>query len=57
MYEKETILDLKKLFVPDHLLCVISGEILLDPVTITSGRTFDRGSILEYFRLQKEKIA
>ena len=38
----DVVVDLKTLFVPDHLLCLISGDLMIDPVTIESGRTYER---------------
>lgn len=49
MSESDAILDLKSLFVPDHFLCLIKGDLMTEPVTIASGRTFDRQSIEQYF--------
>lgn len=43
--ETEKSVDIKKLAVPDHLLCLISGDLMTDPVTIESGRTYERVSI------------
>ena len=34
--------ELKQLFVPDHLLCLITGELMTDPVTLESGKTFEK---------------
>ena len=53
MIESEKAKDLKKLFVPDHFLCLIGGEIMHDPVTIESGRTFERDNITQYFEVQR----
>ena len=47
--EQEHVIDLKKLFVPDHFLCMISGEIMNEPVTIESGRSFEKANIEHYF--------
>ena len=44
-YNAEEAKDIRTLTVPEHLVCMISGEIMYDPVTIESGRTFDRASI------------
>ena len=54
MINAEKPLDLKKMFVPDHLLCLITGDLMLDPVTLTSGRTYERTSIVKYFETQRE---
>ena len=51
--DNEFVTDLKKLFVPDHLLCIISGDLMSEPVTIESGRTFEKASILQYFEVQR----
>ena len=45
---------MKKLFVPDHLICPIGGEIMQDPVTLESGRTYEKDNILTYFKFQRE---
>lgn len=31
--------------VPDYLVCALGGEIMSDPVMLTSGKTFDRINI------------
>jgi len=36
---------------PDEFKCPISLEIMVDPVTISSGQTYDRCSILKWFKL------
>ena len=46
--------ELKSLFVPEHLLCVISGCIMKDPVTLMSGRSFEKDAIKHYFDVQRE---
>ena len=46
---EESNKPLKSLFVPDHLLCMIKGDLMTEPVTIESGRTFEKSSILEAF--------
>ena len=53
-YNAEAVKDIKKLNVPDHLVCLISGEIMFDPVTIESGRTFEREFINMFFKSQTE---
>ncbi|XP_044492202.1 U-box domain-containing protein 18-like [Mangifera indica] len=35
---------------PDDFMCPISLEIMKDPVTLSSGHTYDRASILKWFR-------
>lgn len=35
---------------PDDFRCPISLEIMKDPVTLSTGHTYDRGSILKWFR-------
>ena len=54
--ENESPLELKKLSVPDEFLCQISGDIMRDPVMLTSGRTYEREAIETYFRLQEARI-
>ena len=51
MVESEKILTIKELVVPEYLLCSISGDFMVDPVTISSGRTYDRENILFYWKL------
>lgn len=57
MSEKDEILDFKTLYVPANLLCAITGDIMTEPVTLTSGRSFEKESIEMYFQIQKEKAA
>ncbi|BFZ54923.1 hypothetical protein PYCC9005_001960 [Savitreella phatthalungensis] len=40
----------RKRDVPDHLICPISLQIMVDPVVSKSGRSFDRQAILEHLR-------
>ena len=54
MCDSESAVDVKTLFVPDHLLCLISGDLMKDPVTLESGCTFERASIEQYFKTQRE---
>ncbi|PON98933.1 Beta-catenin [Trema orientale] len=42
----EALIGLK----PDDLRCPISLEIMVDPVTVASGHTYDRASITKWFR-------
>lgn len=42
---------------PDHLLCLLSGELMSEPVTLESGRTFERDTIEHYFKVQRETAA
>ena len=51
--EKEQIDDLWDLQVPSHLLCPISCEIMTEPVTIESGRTYEKTYIMNYFDMQR----
>ena len=55
MVEAEADLTLKELFVPEYLLCTISGDFMADPVTIGSGRTFDRENIEMYWDIQRNR--
>ena len=43
--DRERNPTLQELRVPEYLVCVISGEVMSDPVTLESGRTYDRASI------------
>ena len=54
MIESEKIADLKQLQVPDHLLCPFSGDFMREPVTLDSGRTYERDNIVKYFEVQRE---
>ena len=49
LIDKEVITDLKQLHVPAHLLCSISLEFMIEPVTIESGRTYEKANIMAYF--------
>ena len=33
-YNAEEVTDIRTLVVPEHLVCMISGEVMYDPVTI-----------------------
>ena len=57
MCENEALINVKNLKVPDQLLCSIMGDLMIDPVTIESGRTYERTSIERHFLEQKEKAA
>ena len=37
---------------PNHLVCAISGDIMQDPVMLESGNTFERETILQYFKIK-----
>ena len=54
MIQSETVPVLKKLHVPDHLVCPFTGDLMKDPVTIESGRTYERECIVKYFEVQRE---
>ena len=45
-YRSEALIGLN----PDDLRCPISLEIMVDPVTVASGHTYDRSSITKWFR-------
>ena len=47
--DRERNPTLQELRVPEYLVCVISGEVMSDPVTLESGRTYDRASISQLF--------
>ena len=49
----DLFIDLKKLCVPDHMLCLISQDLMTDPVTIESGKTYERANIVQYFEMRK----
>mmetsp|Transcript_8463 Transcript_8463/g.11654 ORF Transcript_8463/g.11654 Transcript_8463/m.11654 type:complete len:181 (-) Transcript_8463:33-575(-) len=51
----EEPLKVENLKIPTNLVCAISGEIMLDPVLIESGISYDRESILSYFHAKKEE--
>lgn len=44
----------KELVEPDHLVCSIGGFIMIDPVTLESGLTYDRSSIEMLFKYSRE---
>ena len=45
IYQKESSPDLANLVEANHIVCTIGGFIMNDPVTIETGRTYDRSSI------------
>ena len=53
MIESEEPVDIKKLFVPEHLLCLITGDLMQEPVTLESGRTYEKSKIEQYFKTQR----
>mmetsp|Transcript_26356 Transcript_26356/g.32902 ORF Transcript_26356/g.32902 Transcript_26356/m.32902 type:complete len:95 (+) Transcript_26356:292-576(+) len=55
LYKAESSMKPKDQIVPEYILCSISGDYMRDPVTLESGRTYERDAILQYFALQKEK--
>jgi len=58
VYDKEMLPTQKDLVEPDHLICMIGGFIMDDPVTLESGRTFDRSQIemlFDYVTIAIEK--
>ncbi|CAA2986927.1 U-box domain-containing 18-like [Olea europaea subsp. europaea] len=44
------ISDLIRCLNPDDLRCPITLEIMIDPVTISTGHTYDRSSIMKWFK-------
>lgn len=54
IFDKEGKPKRKELFVPEHLICIISGELMSDPVTIESGRTYERSQIEKVFEMYRE---
>ena len=36
-----------QVFVPDDFYCPITGELIVDPVSDTSGNTFEKSAILQ----------
>lgn len=55
MIQIDSTQPIKQLYQPDHLLCLITGDMMTDPVTIESGRTYERANIETYFKIQKER--
>ena len=55
MMSREGLKTQKELFVPDHLLCPIAGELMSDPALIQSGQTYEREIIERHFKFQSEK--
>ena len=41
--------------IPGHLVCMITGEVMKDPVKIESGQSFEREVITRYFQIQRER--
>ena len=42
VYEAEAAVKPKDMYVPDFLLCPISGDFMQEPVTLSSGRTYEK---------------
>ena len=42
--------------VPEFLLCALGGEIMKDPVMLTSGLTFDRVNIEQYLNYKRDEL-
>ena len=57
VYQAEATVKPKDMYVPDFLLCPITGDFMKEPVTLTSGRTYEKESIESYFQCQREKAA
>jgi len=48
-----------ELRVPEHIICIISGEIMSDPVTLETGRSYERSQIemlFQYARASEEQL-
>ena len=43
---EQALVDFRKLEVPFHLLCVISDELMTEPVILSSGFTYEKEVIL-----------
>mmetsp|Transcript_12935 Transcript_12935/g.17419 ORF Transcript_12935/g.17419 Transcript_12935/m.17419 type:complete len:132 (-) Transcript_12935:72-467(-) len=56
MLKNEKCPNLKELYLPRELECPISRCLMTDPVTITSGVTYERIQIMQNFDLRKEHI-
>ena len=41
--------------IPNHVQCMITGEVMQDPVMIESGQSFEREVIMRYFEIQKDR--
>ena len=54
--DSEPVPALKTLQVPEFLLCPISGDLMKEPVTLESGRTFEKESTIKYFEVQREVV-
>ena len=54
IFSKESKPKRRELCVPEHLVCIISGELMSDPVTLDSGRTYERSQIEKLFAMYKE---
>ena len=52
----EPVPALKSLHVPEFFLCPISGDLMKEPVTLESGRTFEKESTIKYFEVQREVV-
>ena len=56
MSSKDKVTELKALCLPTYLLCLISRDIMIDPVTLESGCTYERENIEQYFDIQLQKF-
>ena len=57
MMSREGQQSQQELFIPDHFLCPISGDLMTDPVLIQSGQTYERVIIEKHFEAQGERAA
>lgn len=48
---EESKIDVKNMFVPDHLVCRITDELMTEPVVLTSGFTYEKAQIIQHFRV------
>ena len=53
IFDNEVLPRQKDLIEPEHIMCQIGGFIMEDPVTIQSGRTYDREMITSFFEALK----
>ena len=52
--EDNHVQPISDLVIPDHFMCPISRDIMEDPVTLTSGRSFERELIVQHLKYMRE---
>ena len=53
MMDSQQVTNPKDWVLPDRLCCPISGDIMEDPVILSSGQSYERESIERYLKLKR----